>query len=289
MATFEIPMIPDGDGSSAYRTKLAPGETFQTLLMNQGNHGSAVKARGKIVKVATGTMTPNGDPATLLVFEFQFQTPKIKRRFTSAEIILEFEDAAATKNKTHNHTLDPVVHKIVPHGDFALNMETTTSSSTQSFNAQVNGGWQGLVGGSIGYNWELKKDIVQEHYTSLSGTPSNQRKEGYGEDNAAIWWLDEDPETKGGIPKWLRTAVLLRRTHPGPFCVSLIVKTGVDILTDIVTFWGIGQTEAIDPVTVDSELKLNTEDDATVLANMSKLNMVECAKVAFLTPVDTEK
>ncbi|KAK2591051.1 hypothetical protein QQS21_011265 [Conoideocrella luteorostrata] len=288
MASFDIPMIPEGEDGNAYRCKLPDGQKFQSLLMSQGNHGTAVKSRARIVKVASGTYTATGDKATLLVFEFQFQTPRVRRRFTNAEIIVQFEDASSREVQTGgNHRLDPVVSKILPQGDFALNKGTSTSSVTEKFDAEVNGGWEGIVDGKLGYAWELEKNVSQDHYASLSGTPSNQRKEGYGEDNAAIWWLDEDPETKQGIPRFLRTAVLVRLPHPGPFCVSLIIKTGVDWVTDMLSFWGIGQRETIDPVTVDSELKLGSEDDGAALTEMGKMDLADCVKVAFVTPLDS--
>lgn len=135
--------------------------------------------------------------------------------------------------------MDPVVSKILPQGEFALNKGTSTSSITKTFTAEVNGGWEKIVDGKLGYTWELKKDVAQDHYTSLSGTPNNQRKEGYGEDNAATWWLQEDPETKQGIPRFFRTAVLFRLPNSRSFRVSLSVKTGVDMV-DLLTFWGIG-------------------------------------------------
>jgi len=288
MLNFEIPMIPEGDGNSAYRARLAPGESFQTTLLNQGNHGSIVKNRVVIVKLVTGTITPGGDPATLIVFEFQFYN-KGNHRFTSAEVSLEFEDASAKKSKTGNHKLDPVVHKIGPVGAFALKMETNTSSITRSFDASINGGWNGIVGGSLGYKWEMTKDIKEMHYTSLTGTKDNKRDGAFGEDNAAVWWVDEDSETHEGIPNWLRTAVLLKRSHNGPFCVSLAVKTGVDFISELTTFWGLGRTEPIDPVTVDSELKIDSDEfDAAALADMGNLPLVECAKAAFVTPFGTD-
>ncbi|RYP37354.1 hypothetical protein DL767_002997 [Monosporascus sp. MG133] len=277
MESLEIPIIPKGNNDASRRTRLAPGEKFQPLLMSQGNHGEAVKSRARIVKIVSGTYTPNGDAATLLVFEFQFQTPRANRRFTNAEIIVQFEDEENRKSGPRNHKLDPIVSKIVPCGDFALNKATETSSTTHTFKAEAEWGWEGLVGGTLGYSWELKKDITEEHYAFLSGTPSNQRKGGCGEDNAAVWWLEEDQETNQGIPRLIRTAVLLRRPYTRPFCVSLSVKTEVDMRTDMLTFWGIGRKEMIDPVTVDPGLRLNSDDgdDAVALGDMGKLDLVE--------------
>lgn len=292
MATIDIPMIPEGEGHNAYRTRLPDGTTFQALLMSQGNHGNAVQSRARIAKVMSGTFTTKGqEPATLLIFDFQFQTPRQRRRFTNAEIIIEFQDAENRQAKTGgDHRLDPVVTKILPQGDFALKRGTSTASITQTFNAEAGGGWGGIVDGKLGYGWELKKDITQEHYTSLSGTPSNRRQEGYGEDNAAIWWLEEDQETHQGIPRFLRTAVLVRLAGPRSFCVSLFVNTGVDMVTDILSFWGIGQSEFIDPVTIDSGFKLDSDEehDAASLKEMGKMDIAKHVKAAFVTDLDSD-
>ncbi|EFY97031.1 hypothetical protein X797_007499 [Metarhizium robertsii] len=145
-----------------------------------------------------------------------------------------------------------------------------------------------MVGGKFGYTWEWKKDGAHDHYTSLSGTVSNQHKEGYGEDNAAIWWLDEDPGTKQDIPRLFRTAILLRSPNSRPLRVLLSVKAGGQHghwHDDLV---GTGQSEAIDPVTIDPGLRLNSEHDRTSLTEMGKRDLANFVHVALVTWTDSE-
>ncbi|KID62538.1 uncharacterized protein G6M90_00g106890 [Metarhizium brunneum] len=123
-----------------------------------------------------------------------------------------------------------------------------------------------MVGGKLGYTWEWKKDGAHDHYTSLSGTVSNQHKGGYGEDNAAIWWLDEDPGTKQDIPRPLR---VLLSVNPG----GQHGHWHADLV-------GTGQSEAIDPVIIDAGLRLNSEDDRTSLTEMGKRDLANFVHAA---------
>jgi len=220
------------------------------------------------------------------VFEFRFQVPNIGRRFKSAKIVAEFEDAGAGAGNEGNYARDPVVHKIVPDGSFALNRAEAKSTVTQGFSGSIKAGMDGVVGASLGFEWKVSKDVTKEHYASLSGTASNEREDEYGEDNAAIWWLSEDPEKKNGIPKWLRTAVLLRRTHDGPFLVRLAVDTNVDLLTHAGSFFGLGQMEPVDPVHIDPAKIANAVEDSATLSEMEKLDLLASVNVAFATPIE---
>ncbi|KAJ8131633.1 hypothetical protein O1611_g1992 [Lasiodiplodia mahajangana] len=125
---------------------------------------------------------------TATMYEFRFQVPNPSRHFKSAKIVLEFADARPGAH----FTLDPVVHKIVPDGSFALNKAEKRSAVTKRFSGALGSGLDGLVEASLGFEWEVSAETTEEHYTSLSGIPGNERKDDFGEDNAAIWWLAED-------------------------------------------------------------------------------------------------
>lgn len=282
MDFVDIPLFPKSDDDDSFRTRRDPNQAFDTenptTMITRGNHGGVVRTRAVLTKVHAGTITKGGPRGTLLVFEFRFQSPN-KRRFTNAKLIVEFEDSSGR----NDYTLDPVVCKIVPNGSFALNRAESKSDISKKFTGSLGSGLDGIVEASLGFEWEVSREITKEHYTSLTGIPSNEREDEYGEDNSAIWELDEDEELakKAGIPRYLRTAVLLRHPHNRSFLVKLSVETKVDFGTDIRTFFGMGQTEAVDPVNIDpAKLGQPVEE----LENMAELKSVD---VAFATPLET--
>jgi hypothetical protein len=281
MDIIDIALLPTSDDDDSLRAKRKPGQAFQTptVMVNKGNHGGTVRARAVLTKAFTGTITKGGPRGTLLVFEFRFQVPNPRRRFKSAKITLEFEDAQGKGD----YVVDPVVHKIVPDGSFSLNRAVTKSNVTKKFSGSLGSGMDGLVEASLGFEWEVSKEVTKEHYTSLAGIPSNEREDEYGEDNAAIWWLAEDDKEENGIPRWMRTAVLLRHTYNRAFLVRLSIETKVDLLTEVGSFFGIGQTEAVDPVNIDPA-KLGNSASVEEMEGMDLLNSVD---VAFATPIET--
>ncbi|KAI0003469.1 hypothetical protein F4779DRAFT_601951 [Xylariaceae sp. FL0662B] len=212
---LEISLFPKGDEGANLRWRNDPGNDFRQLLMNQGNHRGVVKAKANIISIANGTMTPNGQGATLIVLEFRFQSPQADHRFKRADIKLTFKDIGDGKTNSH-HNLDPFVRKIAPDGDFALNPREDKSNVRQAWQANLNAGVDGLLGGGVGFDWEMTRDLSKKHYTTLGGTPENVRTEEYGKDNAAVWWMEEDKQTQGGIPKWFRTNFQLRRRDRMP-------------------------------------------------------------------------
>lgn len=280
MDVIDIPLLPTSDDDDSFRTRRKPGEVFQpdnpTVLINRGNHGTAARTRAVLTKVLSGTINKGGSRGTLLVFEFRFHVPNPSRRFKSAKIVLEFADARANADSV----LDPVVHKLVPDGSFALNKAEKKSSSTKKFSSSLGSGMAGLVTGGLGFEWEVSEEITKEHYTSLTGFPSNEREDDYGSDNAATWWLAENAEKEDGIPGCMRTAVLLRHTHDQPFLVRLGVHTKVDFGTDVRSLFGVGQMEAVDPVNIDPAKLGGAVED------MESMDLFKSVDVTFSTPIE---
>lgn len=283
MEVIDIVLQPYSEDDDSLRVKRKPGQAFQTdnptVMIAKGDHGGVVRTRAVITEVFSGTITKGGPRGTLLVFEFRFQVPNPARRFKSATITLEFANASGKED----YTLDPVVHKMVPNGSFALNKSESKSNVTKKFSGNLGSGMDGIVEASLGFEWEVSKEVTMEHYTSLSGIPSNEREDEYGEDNAAIWELAEDDELpkKIGIPRLMRAAVLVRHQTNMPFLVKLNIDTTVDLGTEICSFFGIGQTETVSPVNIDPT-KLNG-----AVEELEKMALLKTVDVAFATPITT--
>lgn len=280
MGPNDIVLLEEGDPNSGFRTQNVPGHTARSVLVDEGK---ALVLRAALVNVTHGSYTEDGDPATLLVFEFTFISIERTRRFSSATITLTFDDAS---DNVRNR---PEINEICPSGKFAINKTTSKRDLKQSVNAGLNGTFLGL-GGQVGHTWETSKVEETSHATTLIGL--KRVVGGWGKDYRAIFKLDEDEVTKEGIPSFLRTAVLLKRRDDVPFRFTIEVDTDVDFGSKIKRLFGRKNTDPIDPVELDDktdleELGIMSLDPKKIdLENMRDLNIRKEADVIIATRLE---
>jgi len=277
MEPVDILLLEEGDPNSGFRTKNAPGDAARRVLVDRGE---ALILRATLVGVTHGDFQPDGDAATLLIFEFNFISMNQLRRFTNVQITLTFNDESENvKNR-------PEVFEIAPKGKFAINKATSTKDVKHSVNTSLNGNVAG-VGGQLGYVWEMSQVKEKEHATTLAGVPRLFAK--WGKDNGVIWNLEEDPKKKDGVPSFLRAAVLLRRKADVPFSFTIDVESGVDLGGKFRRLLGKEKPEPVDPVQLDEntdldELGINGLDPATTdLNNMKEMDIAKHANVVLAT------
>lgn len=99
--------------------------------------------------------------------------------------------------------------KIVLNGFFVLNRVESKFDISKKFIGFLGSGLDGIVEVSLGFEWEVLREIIKEYYISLMGILSNECEDEYGEDNLVIWELDEDEEfvKKVGIFRYFRIVV----------------------------------------------------------------------------------
>ncbi|KAI0969671.1 hypothetical protein F4678DRAFT_149826 [Xylaria arbuscula] len=277
MEPIDILLFEEGDPNSGFRTKNAEGDKARGVLIDRGD---VLALRARLASVTHGDYAPNGDAATLLVFEFDFLSMKQSRRFKSAKIVLTFEDASGNlKNR-------PVVVTIAPTGKFFINKTTDKRDVKQSVNASLNASVGG-VGGSIGYVWDMSHTKETDHATTLVGT--KRLFADSGKDNAVIWNLEEDGVKTAGIPSFLRAAVLLRRRDDVPFRFTIQVETGVDFEGRFRRMLGLKKPEVVDPVELDNDTdlddlgiaSLDPNADGVDLGNMGGMDIGRNADVVL--------
>lgn len=279
MELHDIPLLEEGDPNSGFRTKNAPGSKARGLLVDRGD---ALVLRSALVNVTNGDFAPQGDGATLLIFEFTFLSMKNSRRFKSGKITLRFEDASGNVRNR------PVVHKIAPEGNVAINKTTSTREIHQAINAGIKGEAVG-TGGELGYVWETTKMEETDHATKMAGT--KRLLSDFGQDDSVVWSLEEDPVKKQGIPSFLRAAVLLRRRDDVPFRFTIAVETGVDFEGKFRRLLGLDKPDPVDPVELDQETDLEELGIASLdpkaadvdLTNMQDIDIRKKADVVLAT------
>ncbi|KAI1825478.1 hypothetical protein F4861DRAFT_501268 [Xylaria intraflava] len=277
MEPIEILLFEGGDPSSGFRTKNAEGDKARGVLIDRGD---VLALRARLASVTHGDYAPDGDAATLLVFEFNFLSMKQSRRFKAAKIILTFEDASGNlKNR-------PEVVTIAPAGKFFINKAVDVRDVKRSANVSLNGSVGG-VGGSVGYVWDISQTKETDHATTLVGT--KRLFADWGKDDGVIWNLEEDSFTKAGIPSFLRAAVLLRRRDDVPFRFTIQVETDVDFEGKFRRMLGLEKPKVVDPVELDNNTDLENLGIASLdpktagvdLENMGGMDIARNADVVL--------
>jgi hypothetical protein len=218
MASFTIPLNPEGDDSS-YR--LRPEYDGQVEQPNMIDYGTSLHVQADLVEVVHGTMFEGKDLATLIVVDFRFTSTDPSRRFRYAEIIYKFRDSDPSD------TDPPRVHQIAPDGEFSMNRTEKTQALTRAANATAGSGF-GPANVSLGLTWNLVETgtiIDQARLTGLKKVFERPRPP----PQTALWSLHENPNDRNGIPNFLRAAILLKRKTNERFCSTLTIKAKADL------------------------------------------------------------
>jgi hypothetical protein len=191
-----------------------------------------------LVGVVHGTLS-TGDPASLIVTEFRFESGDAARRFKSATIEYVF----LSKDETSDE-LRPEIYEIAPSGAWSIDPLDTpdTSASTTvasvesppspglppprvarraSFNSIV------TINHAPQFRWNLHQTQDGREDAALIGL--TQVREDYGGKNIATWVLRENRSTMSGIPNVLQTAVLLKRRNDDEFIATVNIQAEVDL------------------------------------------------------------
>ncbi|RAH64364.1 uncharacterized protein BO66DRAFT_444048 [Aspergillus aculeatinus CBS 121060] len=218
--SFTINLIPTGDEND-FRTKNEDGEVFRAVMVSSPND-STLSMRGKIEEIHHGQMTHEGQshPATLLLFDFRFQSEASRRRYCTAKIVLEFFDQGGVRSK------DPIVVEMAPTMTKYLNRTSRTRETKNSATASAQVG-QGPFSSGLGFGWEVQETRTSNYSTRVSARPWHSDPSSANE-NAVIWSMEENGHKKDGVPSFLQTAVLIRRSGNRPFMAKLRVDSKVD-------------------------------------------------------------
>jgi hypothetical protein len=219
MDEFEIILEPLADDAKAgtgghYRHKNPPGKTYRRVLLNRGD---TLSARVRLALLGHGTITPNGEEASLLVFDFSLVSNRETQRFVRASFQFVFRDAAGDED------MDPDIYRIAPEGMFTIDARADPKNVKNNFNLGAN---LGLPNGGFnaGAGRETEKVKIKAHSVRLEGERRVLDKD-WGDDNAVIWTMQEDADEKKGTPSFLRGALILRRKPGRQFAFSLEAET----------------------------------------------------------------
>lgn len=273
MDEFTLDLVPEGNRNQ-YHT---PGEGFRSILVRTPNQSSPLSMRGRVVEVHHGKMIYEEEQsaATLVVFEFRFQSEFEDRRYKTAKIVVEFLDQGGDGD------FDPVVVELAPDHTRYLNKATVAHSVSRGFNLTGKAGPGGVAGVDAGVQWTVQESGTKEYSARLIGLPGVSEGKTSDKDNTVAWSMEENKHKADGVPSFLQTAVLLKHTNR-PFYGKLRVYSSVDWLSAarrvLDVFVASDRDKIIDPVTFDPtaatpQLKSNKATGITKdqLGSMQKL------------------
>lgn len=185
-------MLSEGiDEEGGFRRRIDASSSFQreTITDRRG----VVDIRCVAKDVIHGYFKDGIDPASLIVYEFQFDSHKRARRIAKVDIQFVYEGDEIGRELE--------VFKIEPEGRWTLEPRGQTDGRANTRETQQGATVQGST------------QVV--NYS-------------YGYPNAARWTLMENTSTKAGVPTIFRAVVLLKREDDGHFHSSVKVEASVD-------------------------------------------------------------
>jgi hypothetical protein len=232
-SSFEIILASEGEGGN-FRVK-----DYEDQRPNPVDRmtGKFLSIKAELMQVVHGTMTtPDGDPASLIIIDFQFLNTKSSRRFESVEVIMRFSGAKSERSDPDDSELspDPEVVNIEPRRKLTLLPTTKKVDLKRSAHATVQGGASG-ANVDVGYAWDRSESFETENSITVTGLIRQEGRDD-GRDNTVRWAMMENPDNPKGVPSLLRTATLLRRGkskkgHSGRFQATVEIEASVDFVS----------------------------------------------------------
>jgi hypothetical protein len=246
LPSFDIGLSPTGDAGSSFRTQNDPSAPLQRSNYVERNKGG-VDIRCSCLDVIHGLWSADSDKfATLLVLQFRFDPRKRARRIQDANVTLRFAGMKAGDS-------DPEVFDIAPNGTFNLVPTTQHEEIKRSGSLQL-GGAAPIGGVTATGTVALEKAVSRDTSDHTTVTGSIDLKErNWGAKNCASWTLLENKRLKTGVPKSMRTAILLKRKDEKPFQCIVKIDAGVDFKSSLERMFG-GKPKD-DPVLFDPDLE----------------------------------
>ncbi|KAL6831796.1 ankyrin repeat-containing domain protein [Trichoderma camerunense] len=257
---IDLVQVADVDADGTYHARDDKGKRFPQLLVDDG---TKTQVKGKIMTAVHGTLKEGGDPASLLIFEFNV-TSFNGRRFKKATITITFEDGKGTSAN------DPEVYDLSPVGLYTLNKVTNSKDITHAIDAAINANPISAVGGTLGYHWTMSQTTHETHSAMLNGL--SRRFKSYGEETTAMWVMTEDPVERAGIPSFLRTVVILR--HDKDECGEFRFSLEIDVAENKTLFYGKSKpSRMIKPLVLDPNIIATTQAEGIDIKELGALSL----------------
>jgi len=274
LPSFDIGLSPTGDAGSSFRTQNDPSAPLQRSHYVERNKGG-VDIRCSCLDVTHGMWSSSSDKsATLLVLQFRFDPRKRARRIQDVNVTLRFAGMKPGES-------DPEVAAIAPDGTFNLVPTTQHEEITQGGSLAL--GAAAPVGGITATGTASRQKAVSRDtsdHTTVTGS-IDLKERNWGAKNCASWTLLENKTAKTGVPKSMRTAILLKRKDDNPFQCIVKIDAGVDYKSSLERMFG-GKPKD-DPVLFDPDLEPTNNLQKYDRMELGAFDLVSMADVTHST------
>lgn len=223
---FDVELYEQGDEGSAFRTQNDLSAPFQRVNITERRGALDIRCTHK--DVIHGYLKDGVGPASLIVYEFQFDRRKKARRISRVDVEFVYGGGGARELE---------VLEVAPRG--RMNLEPTTQIETITCGGGLIAGatLAGVVQLGGGYKWKKVTSRETKDATTVVGSPILVKRN-YGSSNGASWTLLENESTLTGVPTFFRAAVLLKRADNSPFHSVFTINASVDFFSSLTALIG---------------------------------------------------
>lgn len=230
-----------GDENS-YRLRNSHGQNQRQHILQEGRPGD-LTVYGGLYSVLHGTLTSDGEPACIIIMQFEFMGSQSRaRRFRDAIVKVKFANADDPLGTQR----DPEVQEIAPEGQFELAQITNQEASTK-VSAGISAG---LTQGSLDINFGVQRSLTTTRVGRVRGSGQKwMEAKRYGKKNMAVWKVNEDSIGKTGVPSLLRIALLIVPQTEDGFRAIVEIEAHADLrYSAAATLHRLMGTSIVDPV-----------------------------------------
>lgn len=269
---ISMPLIGDNGDNAGFRIKNVDGETERVNITGYDRNPRGAAVLGRLYHVVNGYKRDGrGSAATLIVFEWLLRPGHVGKRFHEVQIDVVFAASGLRPGMLPRDDLkyyDPGVISVGP-------TVPLTSSATVYVVEQRTGIKLGLNVGIIGstINPELSHERVESNiqrvdYSVQEGYPVYVNKN-RGLTDGVHWTFMENSKQQSGLPRLIRTAVLLdrRENDLGAFECNFKTTAYISVFESLAENLrrAVGRVPWDDPVMINPAPSVDMNHGAAVL------------------------
>lgn len=264
---FDVELHEQGDEGGTYRTQNDPLGSLQRDNITERRGALDIRCTHK--DVIHGFLKDGVGPASLIVYEFQFDRRKKARRISRIDIEFVYVGGAR----------DPEVLEVAPRG--RMSMEPTKQTEVITRIGELKTGV--ILGGS--YKWMKVTNRETTGATIVVGSPILVKRN-YGSSNGVSWTLLENESTLTGVPAFFRAAVLLKRVDDSNFHSIFTINASVDLSSSLKALFGSKPKD--DPIIYDPKLPPTNRPCGYDLENLETIDLQELGVASFTTRTELD-
>ncbi|PNP79772.1 hypothetical protein FNYG_06865 [Fusarium nygamai] len=258
--------------NNEFHTRNDPAAPFQRSTITERQGVTQVQCFSR--EIIHGYLSPDGNNATLLVYDLYLDTTKKSRRIREAQVKFDFRSSIPGKAA-------PQVVKIAPHGSISLLATSAEESKTTGYG--LSAGASQFVSVESSAKWEKTVSQIRNDAARVAG---GFLCNDYGKQVGAQWILFENKLVGSGTPRFMRFEILLdRENDEEEFECKVTISASGDWKTVLAGL--VGSTPRDDPILFDPTLPpTNRLRKAYDIKNLGSLDLDEFVEIEFDKPLN---